>query len=307
MADRRKILVFGGTGNYGRQVVSELLRYGQAVRVVSRNAVRAKQILGEKVEIIEGNVTDHAVIEKSMADVDAVFIALSAVSPKLIRKLKAIEYDAPVAVIKAAEDRKVSRLVILSVYAIREDVLNKLRIPEFASLKKDLEERVRESDLNWTILGCSPMQDIFFTFLRKGRMPVPGGGRNAIPSVSAADVGKIAAQCLIRDDLGSKRFKLTGPEAYSFPQVAELISTLSGKPVKYITIPLLMINLVSALALPFTPFLRYIYKSLLLLNNFPEDEVWRVPDEYRTLRDTFDYEPVTLEMEIERRIASNEF
>ena len=57
------------------------------------------------------------------------------------------------------------------------------------------------------------------------------------------------------------------------------------------------------LLLGFLPFVRFMYMSLKLLNNFPKDLADSVPNEHKLLRDLFDYEPVTLEMEIKNRIS----
>ena len=42
-----------------------------------------------------------------------------------------------------------------------------------------------------------------------------------------------------------------------------------------------------------------------MLNNFPADLADDVPKDHKLLRELFDYEPVTLEMEINRRIKEN--
>lgn len=71
------------------------------------------------------------------------------------------------------------------------------------------------------------------------------------------------------------------------------------------TIPLTIINVVSFLLLPFAPFVRFLYKSLKMLNNFPSDLAENVPNDHKILRDLFDYEPVTFEMEIIKRLKEN--
>jgi len=298
----KKIVVFGGTGHYGGSIVRQLIQNEQEVRVVSRNAEKAAEKLGPDVEIIEGDVLDEQVIHRAVKDMDAIIISLSAVSPKLIRKMKAIEYNAVINILKAARENNIKRVVSLSVYKIRTDVLEKLGIAGFSSIKKEVEEKITESGLNWTILGCPPMQDLFFAFYRKGSLSVPGGGKNPIPTISARDVAAIAAQAAVRDDLGGERFRLPGPEVYSFPQVAKLISTELGRPIKHRTIPLPVIRFVSVLVKPLFPFLNYISKSLILLNNFPEDEIKEVPKAHQLLRENFNYEPYTLEQEIRDRV-----
>ena len=56
------------------------------------------------------------------------------------------------------------------------------------------------------------------------------------------------------------------------------------------------------LLLPFIPFVRFLYKSLKMLNNPPPDLADNVTEDHKNLRDLFDFEPVTLEMEITRWI-----
>ena len=305
MINNHQIVIYGGTGFYGQKVVEKLVTKGHSVKVVTRNSENAKRIVGDKVEIFQGDVTEKGTIEKSLKNVSAIVICLSAMSSKLIRKMKAIERDAVLEILEKAKNANISRLVYMSGYEMRKQLLDDLKIPEFGEIKIEVEEKIRQSDFNWTILGDAPSFEIFFAFINKGKMAVPGGGLNAIPTISPEDVGEITAQIVMRDDLNGKRIKLTGPKAYSFPEVAKLMTDMSGERIKHITIPLFLINIVSFILLPFTPFVRYLYKSLKMLNNFPIDLAENVPKDHKILRELFDYEPVTLEMEINRRLNKN--
>ncbi len=305
MNDSNQIIVYGGTGFYGQKVVEKLVQKGQSVKVVTRNSENAKNIVGDKVELFQGDVTEKGTIEKSLKNVGAIVICLSAMSNKLIRKMKEIERDAVLEIMEQAEKTNISRLVYMSGYEMRKQLLDDLKIPEFGEIKIEVEEKIRQSDFNWTILGDAPAFEMFFAFLNNGRMTVPGGGLKAFPTISPEDVGEITAQIVMRNDLNKKRIKLTGPKAYSFPEVARVMSDISGKIIKHMAIPLFLINIVSFLLLPFTPFVRYLYKSLVMLNNFPSDLSENVPEDHKLLRELFDYVPITLEMEINRRINEN--
>jgi len=305
MKDRNQIIVYGGTGFYGHKIVEKLIVKKQSVKVVTRNSESAKKIIGDEVELFQGDVTEKGMIEKSLKNVSAIVICLSAMNNKLFRKMKEIERDAVLEIMEQAKKANISRLVYVSGYEIRKQLLDDLKIPEFGEIKLEVEQKIRQSDFNWTILGDAPAFDMFFAFTNKGRMTVPGGGLNAFPTVSPEDIGELTAQIVIRDDLNRKRIKLTGPKAYTFPEVAKLITDISGKKIKHITIPLFLINIVSFLLLPFTPFVRYLYMSLKLLNNFPKDLADNVTEDHKLLRELFDYEPVTLEMEINRRVKEN--
>jgi len=301
----KKIIVFGGTGYYGRKVVEKLLQKNVSVRVVSRNALSAGKIVGKNVEIFEGDVTVRKTIVDSLKDVSGIVICLSAMNKKQIKLEWQIEHDAIISILEQAKIYGIQRLVYMSGYEMREDVLKKLSIPEFGEIKIAIENIIKQSDFNWTILGDAPAFELFFALLKNDRLIIPGGGWRAVPTISADDVGEITAQAVLRDDLGKLRLRLTGPEAFHFPAVAELFSKITGKRVKHFPVPLFLFGVVSILAYPFNPFLRYIYKSLLMLNNFPEDLALMVTEDHKKLRELFNYEPVTLEMEIRRRIKEN--
>lgn len=88
---------------------------------------------------------------------------------------------------------------------------------------------IRESRFNWTILGGAASFELFFAFLKNNKMVVPGGGMNPVPIISPEDVGEITAQTVLRNDLSGRRFRLTGPEAISFPEAAKRISVITKK------------------------------------------------------------------------------
>lgn len=226
---RDQIIVYGGTGYYGRKVVEKLIQKNQSVKVVGRNNDKARELLGNEVEIFQGDVTDYKTIIDSLKNVSTIIICLSAMSNKLIRKMKQIERDAVLDIMEEAKKQNISRLIYMSGYEMREQLLQDLKIPEFGEIKIEIESKISQSDFNWTILGDAPAFEIFFAFIRNGKMTVPGGGLNAFPSISAEDVGEITAQVALRDNLNGKRIKLTGPEALTFPEVAKRISLISGK------------------------------------------------------------------------------
>src|SRR5918995_847577 len=66
-------LVTGATGFTGSHLVRSLVADGVPVRVIARSAERARQILPNDVEIIEGDIADREVIERSMQGVGTVY------------------------------------------------------------------------------------------------------------------------------------------------------------------------------------------------------------------------------------------
>jgi uncharacterized protein YbjT (DUF2867 family) len=297
----KPILVFGGTGHYGRTIVRCLLDRGQTVRVLSRNAARARSVLGVQPELIEGDVTSRSTVNSALDGTRAVVIAVSAFTWKTIRKRTKIERDAVLRILEEAGRAGIARVVCLSGYDVREDFAKRLGVLAIAKPMLDVQAALAESRLDWTVLGCSPSMEMFFAMIRGAKMIVPGGGPPALPSISPIDVGTIAAQAVLRDDLGGRRIRLPGPEALSFPEAARRISVVWGREIRFHRIPVTPLKIASVLTHPFNPFLLYLVMALRMLNNFPQELVAQVPTDHRALLETFDFTPTTLEMEAHRR------
>ncbi len=297
----KPVVVFGGTGHYGQQIVRRLLTKDVPVRVVSRSAEKARQTLGPDIQVVEGDITSVEVVREALEGAAAAVVAVAAMTRKLIKRREAIERDAVLSIVDEAEKAKLSRLVYISVYEIDVAFLEANSLLEMGKHHLAVEKRLAETKLNWTILGCSPSFEFFFTFLEKGAVPGRGVQRN--PTISPEDLGEISAQAVLRDDLGGKRFRMTGPEALSFCEAADRIEKVTGCPIKYRHIPLGMVRFVSILAAPFTPFVRFIHRGMTLHDRFPVPLADKVPEDHKKLLATFNYIPVTFEQAVRERFT----
>ncbi|MHA1185432.1 MAG: SDR family oxidoreductase [Candidatus Heimdallarchaeota archaeon] len=288
------VMVFGGTGNYGKYIVKSLLAKKVPTKVFTRDNVRAEQKLGPEPEYFEGDVLNKDAIKNSLANVKAIIISLSAMHSKLIRKQKEIEHDAVMTILDEAEKQGIKRIIFLSIYEMKIDLIKKLKL-EVGFIKMAIEDRLVQSDFNWTVLACPPSFELFTTFTRKKLMIVPGGGSPLMPSVAPQDVGEIAAQASIRDDLSKQRLHMTYSEPFAFPEVAEKFSKILGRKIKYQKIPLFGLKIASIVTYPFNPYLRHLVKYVGLLNNFPIELAKQASADHQILIKTFDYQPMSIE------------
>ena len=307
MTEQRPVLVLGGSGHLGRFVVRALLERGAAVRVLSRRAVPTRALLGDAVEVVEGDIADAEAVRRSLDGVRGSVIAVSALSPGAIRRLEAIERDAVIAFIGESERAGVRRLVFHSVYDLDLELADELGL-SIARYKADVEEALRGSSLDWTVLGQPPSMEMFFRLIRGGRaMVVPGGGPPALPAIAPMDTGTIGAQAALRDDLGGLRFRMAGPEALSFPEAARRIGAVWGRELRFRKVPLAGPIVARFLMTPLVPlfdkvaFAWTLIPYLRLLNRFPQELAEASEQDHRRLREVFEYEPVTLEMMAEER------
>jgi uncharacterized protein YbjT (DUF2867 family) len=205
-------------------------------------------------------------------------------------------------VLDEAEKEGVNRVVYVSVYDIREDFLKKMNITwEIPEIKKEIEDTLDKSNFNWTVLGVAPSTEIFFSMIKGNTMMVPGGVPPSLPNVSSYDVGEIAAQTVLRDDLNGKRIRITGPEALSFAKAAEKIGLVIGDNIKIRKIPLLPLRIAATVTFPFSPYLRHLVTAVRLMNNYPQHVAAIAAKDHQWLVNNFTYVPTTLEMDAKRR------
>ena len=68
-----RTLVTGGTGFLGGNLVQHLLSHGAPVRVLTRSMTKARPLVAQGVEMIEGEVTDRRALTKAMQGVEVVY------------------------------------------------------------------------------------------------------------------------------------------------------------------------------------------------------------------------------------------
>jgi uncharacterized protein YbjT (DUF2867 family) len=303
------ILVLGGTGHVGRQIVRGLQEKGRAVRILTRNADHARRIVGAEPQISEGDVESSDSVRKALSGASGLVISISAFSPTTIRRLVRIERDAVIDVLGQAYDAGISRVVYLSVFDVRQGLKARWPASEMAAIKAGVEETLARTRFNWTVFGPAPSTDLFFRMIRGNTMVVPGGGPRALPTVAPRELGEICARAVLRDDLRGRRFRVVGPEAMSFPDAAKRISQVFGRQIVYRKLPLFLPRAAALLTRSFARindkmmFMNRMLGFDLLLNEFPQEIAADVPNMHRLLVETFGHAPVTLEMEAARWIS----
>ena len=214
-----KILVIGGTGHVGAEVVKQLKQREADVRVLVR---KADQTSAPGVETVVGDLLDPVSIEKAMRGVDKLYL-LNAVTPdELTQGL--IAYD-------LAKKLALSHVVYHSVF--RAELFKD--VPHFAS-KIAIESAIREFDVPFTIIRPNYFfqNDASFKdlILKMSVYPNPLG-LAGISAVDIRDIAEAAAICLMSDKHFGKTYNVSGPAALSGPRAAAIWSKVLGKDIKY--------------------------------------------------------------------------
>jgi uncharacterized protein YbjT (DUF2867 family) len=215
-----KILVIGGTGHVGSEVVKELKNRDADVRVLVRKTDE-KSLPG--VEVVVGDLLDPVSIEKAMNDVDKLYL-LNAVTPdELTQGL--IAYD-------LAKKLELSHVVYHSVFRVEhfKDV------PHFAS-KLAIESAIREFDVPFTIIRPNYFFQNDASFkdpLTKMSVYPNPLGLVGISAVDIRDIAEATAISLMSNKHFGKTYNVSGAAVLSGPKAASIWSKVLGKEIKYV-------------------------------------------------------------------------
>ena len=158
----KRLTVFGATGATGHQIVELALARGNRVTALTRHAAGLKELAG-RVDVVEGDVTDPAAVDKAVLGSDAVLSALGHAkgSPK------DLETVAMGNVVASMRKDGVRRLVVLASAVVSDPADKPTMGQSFARwlvkvARRDIYDdslgkaRVLQgTDLDWTIVRAS--------------------------------------------------------------------------------------------------------------------------------------------------------
>ena len=217
----------GVTGTLGGRVAERLsAATDEPLRLVVRDAARAPDLPGAEVVENPGGYADGAGFRAALTGVDTLFLVSAAEAEDRLRQhLTAVE---------AAAAAGVRRIVYTSfVGAHRPD-------PTFTLVRHHAatEEAVRGTGVRHTVLRHNMYADFVpFFAVREGDRAViaapAGDGRTGF--VSRDDLADVATAVLLRDDdeLDGQALEVTGPEALTLAEAAEVLTEVTGIPAEY--------------------------------------------------------------------------
>jgi uncharacterized protein YbjT (DUF2867 family) len=214
-----KILVTGGTGHVGSEVVKELQKRKADIRLLVRKEDTAT-LAG--VEKAVGDLLDPVSVQKAMEGIDKLYLLNAVLPDELTQGL--IAYD-------LAKKLKLSHVVYHSVFRVEhfKDV------PHFAS-KLAIENALREFDVPFTVLrpnyfmqNDASLKD---PLTKAGIYPMPLGDVG-VSAVDVRDIAEAAATVLTSGEHSGKTYNLNGPEVVSGPKAASIWGEVLGKKIQY--------------------------------------------------------------------------
>jgi uncharacterized protein YbjT (DUF2867 family) len=209
------ILVAGGTGRLGTEVVQRLLRRGEQVRVLTRSAARADALADRGAEVAVGDVRRPQTLAAAMVGVHVVvsavhgFVGSGGVTPQNTDR------DGNKNLIDAA--RQVGAdVVLLSVVGAGHD-----HPMELLRMKAAAEQCLERSGVRHTIVRATAFLELWQELLAKGPRPlIFGRGKNPINFVSVATVAEAVVRVTTDPTLRGQVLDVVGPDDLTLDELA---------------------------------------------------------------------------------------
>lgn len=208
------ILVVGGNGTVGSEVVRLLQKQGYKTRVTTSKPVTNPE---DKVHV---NLATGEGIKAAFEGVDRAFF----LSPPGY----ADQYALLSPLIQEAKRRGLKKVVLMTAMGANANDSTPFRRAEI-----DLEK----SGLNYNIIRPNWFLQNFNSFWiqginQQGKILLPAG-KAKVSFIDTRDISSVAAKLLTSSELNGKDFDLTGPESVDHQQVAEALSKATGKKITY--------------------------------------------------------------------------
>ena len=212
-----KIVVTGGTGFIGREIVRRLLHDGQhEIVVTTRNPTR--DLWGGRVRLEQAFAGDRLSLGKAFTGAEVVMHAIQfpnhpVEKPSLGRTYMEVDGRGTVAAAETAKKLGVRRFVYLSGAGAGQG-----REQPWFKAKDLAEDAIRATGLEYGILRPSWIygpndrsMNRFVTFVRRlPVVPVVGNGKTPVYPIHVQDVARCAAELIQREDAKAAVFELGG-------------------------------------------------------------------------------------------------
>ena len=272
-----KVLIAGGSGFIGSNLVEEVLERGHDVTVLSRNPDEGD--LPADVELAMGDVSAYDSIAGAVAEHDVV-VNLVSLSPLFDTPSglthERVHLDGTKNLVRAAEDGGVDRFIQMSGLGVDPDAPT-----AYLRAKGRAEEVVQASNLEWTIFRPSVVFGDGAEFVRFTKLVttpyvtgLPGGDTKFQP-IWVGDLVSMLADAVEEDGHDGAIYELGGPDVFTLAEVTELIYEADGKPIAIVPVPIALAKLGLTVAgpIPFVPMGPDQARSLGIDNTVTENDV----------------------------------
>ncbi len=232
------IVVTTPTGQIGSQVLTRLLDGDEPIRVITRDPAKISAGIRERIEVVQGSHGDQTIVDKAFDGADSVFWLVPP-DPKAESLERAyVDFSRPACA--AMCSKGVKHVVTISALGrgtpmaghaghitaslAMEDLIASTGVAHRAlTMPSFMDNLINQA-------GAIKNQGMFFSPLLPDRK---------FPTCATSDIAATAANLLLDHSwTGQGAVAVLGPEDLSFNDMAQIVSEVVGKPVRFQQIPM---------------------------------------------------------------------
>jgi len=226
---KTKILVTGAAGNSGALIVRNLAERQIPVRALVRDRAKASFLADlPGVELHEGDMLEKDSLGPALDGVERALL-ISSANDRMV--------ETQCTFIDACKQSGVPHVIKFSGEESQQGY-DPQRF-RFTREHEQIEDYLEASGLQWTHLRPSQFMQAYLregpSIAKTGELRLPLKNIQMSP-VDLRDVAKIASTLLAQGGHYHESLRITGPEALSMADIANILSTITGKPVRYIPV-----------------------------------------------------------------------
>ncbi len=238
---KKKVLIFGASGQIGRNIIRKITLENYKVTAVTRNAhksifLKTQAPLGY-LNIVEENIFDELTLEKLIEDHDVCINLIGILFEKKNNSFKNIHVNFPSILSKICKKKNIDQLIHVSALGVEN-----IKDSKYAQSKFDGEKVVQNNFENTTILKPSivySQDDNFSTrFLSLlSLFPIfPLFENPKFSPIHCKDLTDIIVE-LIDKNICSDVIECVGPQTLHFKEILQILSKSINKKHLFISIP----------------------------------------------------------------------
>jgi uncharacterized protein YbjT (DUF2867 family) len=231
VANQRKILVTGATGQQGGSLARLLLQKKHKVYALTRNtqSSAAQDLRNKGANVVKGDLDDSDSLERAAKDVESIFLMGTPFEDGTEGETRRGKLMADI-----AKENKVEHLVYSSVANADKNT----GIPHFES-KYKVEQHIKNLGIPHTIIGPTFfMENLVGPGLEQGQLALPLSPSSILQQSALENIAEFSALALVRrKPFLRKRIDIASDEMTG-EQAAKILSDELGHRIRYVHIPL---------------------------------------------------------------------
>lgn len=229
------IVVTTPTGNIGQQILYGILDSGVPVRVIARDPARLPSDFRKHVEVIEGSHGDAVVVERAFEGADSVFWLVPPDSKANSVNAAYVDFTRPAC--EAIRNQGVKQVVIVSALG-----RGWAKDTGYVRASLAMDDSIMKTGVDCRVLTMPSFMDNLLRQVQsiksQGAFFSPITGDLKAPTCAIRDIASTAAKLLLDSSWkGQSSVPVLGPQDLSFNEMAQIISEVIDRPVRYQQIP----------------------------------------------------------------------